>query len=216
MLFRTSGAFLPSSPFLLLFRTPRREDRFVIHVVLMLSFPLQRAVSPSAACWMVVQPHRPHWAWKEEVQDSTRKFWVLQEIGARKLTVPSYAKNMAVWDQSPTWEKTEKSTAFTLQRAACTVLQSVLCFDKSLWKHWNKTIRRLWLLPVLLSVVAGVMKEEWSFGHLSALRVQYRLWYPLTWFKKKKEYGANLELFRCQWQRALTQICFVWFFREVP
>lgn len=159
--FRCFPSLQPS--FLLLFRTPRWEGCFVIHVVLMLSFPLQRAVSPSAACWMVVQPHRPHWAWKEEVQDDTHKFWALQEIGVWKLTVPSYAKNMPVWDQSPPWEKMEKSTAFTLQRAACTVLQNALCFDKSLWKHWNKTIRRLWLLPVLLPV-AGVMKEEWSFG----------------------------------------------------
>lgn len=136
--------------------------------------------------------HEHHAVGRRRCRGNTAVGWALQRIGASDLLVPRlcYTEHVSVWGSiSASKEGRRKHSIYPVESSICCVLQSTLCFDENPWKHWSKTIKRLCLLPALLSAqsVAGVMKEHvarlWRMplAIFLIMGILCRLWYPLIW-----------------------------------
>lgn len=102
-------------------------------------------------------------------------------------------------DQSLPQKKVGEIIIFLpVESSTCSVLPSTLCSDESPWKHWNKTIRMLWLLLVLLSSqsVADVRKANVAHRATFYSGGTVKSVIPINVIKNK--YGANTDLFQSQ------------------
>lgn len=97
-------------------------------------------------------------------ETTLRNVWacrVLEQVTC--VSQNSFTEDVPVWGSiSASEEGRRNHDIHPVESSTCSGLLSALCSDESPWKHWNKTIRMSWLLPVFLSSqsVAGVMKAN--------------------------------------------------------
>ena len=160
MVFRTLGGFLP---FTLSFSepTPQKISSLPTYCWWSFSFQLLRRDGEIHSwllevCGLLTAPRGTLSTMPLEGGDAEathRSAWAPQRIGASDLPVPRqlYRERVSVWGSiSASKGGRRKHNIYPVESSTFCVLQSTLCFDESPWKHWNKTNRRLCLLPAFL------------------------------------------------------------------